>query len=474
MARDIDRDVEETLKAAVTREMEQDSSGVFSRSEVMRRLCNRVRLNGARDADKVARMHRSGQVSRRQFLKMLGLGTGVGIAAVGGVGYFFGTKIFDERKDPLTGFQAASLSEGAINLGEEGLSQGDNIDPYINEHWTSGSEVYIPSGSYTTEMDWWDTSVTDATLVGDREGVELQRPDDFVFDGRISFDGHCVVENMTFSGQLGSGRHRPRLNGQSGDALMEIRNINDPIGSVGCSDAIFMRGEGSGTIYWRWCYLSQYPNSTFYALDNQPRLVFDGCVFRNTTNVHRGGSDEYTVINCLYISDGDAPDFCEVDNSDCSCNDWGGLQRFFKFDQSYEWSGGHFENIHYWAEDVPSNGPWMDFQSESAGTGGTMDGLYLYNAAGKSNMFRFSGDHDWEVRNVHLTGPTDTDVPGFFQTVSNPEQPVSPDEIQVWTPGGDGLPDRLGGTGAAAPPGLVGFGGDTVGGGGEGSSTGPC
>ena len=342
---------------------------------------------------------------------------------------------------------ATGVSRAAeVDLGAEGLSPGDDIDPYLSEHFTDGNDVYIPPGEYRTEMEWWSADVTDATIRGDPAGVELHRPQGFWTDRRLYFDGHVVIENITFRGKLGHGRHRLRCVGQSSSARMEFRNVNDPDGSVGNSDAIFMRAEGQGRIDYKWVYMAEYPNSAFYQLDDEPRQVFEGCTFRNSTNIHRSGSRGYTIRDCLYISDGDAPDFCENDNEsereDCanSGGAWGGLQRYFKFDQGYSWSNGHFENIHYHCEDVPSNGPWMDFQSESAGTGGTMDGLYVYNESGQS-MFNFDGDHDWDVSNVHMSGPGDTSTPGFFSGVttgSSAERP--PTDAPVWTPNGEGHP----------------------------------
>ena len=333
-----------------------------------------------------------------------------------------------------------------IDLGAEGLSPGDDIDPYLSEHFSSGNDVYVPPGEYRTEMEWWDTDVSDASIRGDPAGVQLRRPDGFWTDMRMSFDGHVVIENITFLGQLGHGRHRLRCDGQSGDAYLEFRNVNDPVGSIGSSDAIFMRAEGSGRIDYKWCYLESYPNSAFYQLENRPRMVFDGCTFRNTTNIHRGGSDGYTVRNCLYISDGDAPEFCENDNDsqleDCASNgdEGGGLQRFFKFDQGYSWDGGTFENLHYYCEEVPSNGVWMDFQSESAGTAGTMTGLCVYNESDQ-NMFNFDGGHDWDVSDVHISGPGDTSTPGFFSgVVTGSDANTPPSSSPVWTPNGQGMP----------------------------------
>jgi hypothetical protein len=332
-----------------------------------------------------------------------------------------------------------------IDLGTKGLSPGDDIDPYIEEHFTDGNTVRIPPGKYRTELAWWDTSVSDATIRGDPAGVTLQRPDGFWTDERMSFDGHVVLENITFRGQLGHGRHRLRVEGGSDDARIEFRNVNDPDGSVGASDAIFMRSSGSGRVDLKWCYLGSYPNSAFYQLDNELRQTFDGCTFRNSTNIHRGGSNGYTVRNCLYVSDGDAPDFCENDNEEereeCAAVDekMGGLHRPIKFDSDYSVSGLRFENLHYWCEEVPNNGPFMDFQSDQPDISGSIDGVYVYNAS-DNEMFDFA-DQDIDVSNVQMSGPGNRSTPEFFEdVVTGSAATRPPEDSPVWTPGGKGMP----------------------------------
>ena len=333
-----------------------------------------------------------------------------------------------------------------IDLGQEGLSEGDNIDGYLQEHFADGNTVYIPPGEYRTEMTWWDTSVTDAAIRGDPAGVVFRRPEGFWTDRYMEFDGHVVIENITFRGQLGHGRHRLRVNGQSEDAHMEFRNVNQPDGSVGASDAIFMRCTGSGRIDYKWCYIASNPNGAFYQLDNEPRQTFDGCTFKNSTVIHRSGSNNYTVRNCLYISDGSAPEFCENDSEEQrqECAEKGDLQggyhRPFKFDSDYSIEGLRIENVHRYVERQNEDvGPFMDFQEDQPDVSGTIDGVYVYNASDRE-MFDFAGQ-DVSVSNVQLSGPGNLSTPEFFENVTTGEDATLPPKSSpVWTPGGEGMP----------------------------------
>src|SRR6056297_1923569 len=46
-----------------------------------------------------------------------------------------------------------SGADTVVDLGEEGLTSGDDIDPYLEEHFVSGNEVHIPAGEYNTSGD---------------------------------------------------------------------------------------------------------------------------------------------------------------------------------------------------------------------------------------------------------------------------------------------------------------------------------
>lgn len=354
----------------------------------------------------------------------------------------------------LAGLTGAVGSAGAaptsVDLGKQGLSSGDDIDPYLEKHFASDTEVYVPPGDYQSKFTWWGTEVRDATLRGDPKGVRLHRPkglrydeddgSDYKIEETLTFGGHVVVENITMKNRHGWQQNRLDQEGQSSSAHLELRNFNIPDGSVGNSDSLFGRSYGQGRVDVKWCYVANYPNSMFYQLDSgaDVRQVFDGCVFRNATNVHRNGSREYTVRNCVYIADGDAPEFCEEETAPCDSDPMGGSQRPFKFDGGHGWSNGRFENLHFYATDAASLLAFMDFQSDQQDISGTMDGIYVYNGT-EAELFSFDWDvgDAWEITNVHVTGPGNTATPESVGTVSAPRKPTTDHAIN--TPGGKGI-----------------------------------
>jgi len=376
------------------------------------------------DAD---RSSYSTPITRRTSLKLAGAGLLAGLGGVVG---------------------SAGAAPTTVDLGKEGLSPGDDIDPYLEKHFTSGKEVYVPPGDYDSKFTWWGTEVRNATLTGDPKGVRLHRPkglryeeddgSDYKIKEKLTFDGHVVVENVTMKNKHGWQQNRLDQEGQSDDAHLELRNFNVPDGAVGNSDTLFGRSYGGGRVDFKWCYFANFPNSLFYQLDGGVKQVFDGCVFRNGINVHRRGGREYTVRNCIYIADGPAPQFCEEEGAPCDSDPMGGAQRPFKFDGSQSWSGGRFENLHFFATDAADVISFMDFQSDQSDISGTMDGIYVHNET-DAELFDFGWDvgDAWDIGNVNVTGSGNTSTPESVGTVSKPKQPIT--SFEVWTPGGDGV-----------------------------------
>lgn len=357
--------------------------------------------------------------------------------AVAGAGALTGSLVGTSRGDP-----------SEVDLAAKGLKDGSNIDPFLEKHFQDGRRIRIPAGDYRSKFTWWSTTVEDAQIVGDPEGVRFHRPeglqfeengDDYKIHEYMRFDGHVVIENITIENKHGWQQNRIDVEGMSDDAHLELRNVNHPDGSVGHGDSLFSRAYGSGRVDYKWCHLEEYANSAFYQLSTgrNIRQVFDGCVFRNSTNIHRGGTRDYTIRNCLYISDDQAPEFCEEETAPCTGDAWGGLQRPFKFDLGYSWSG-QFENLHFLV-DHDDAGFMMDFQEEQPDLAVDMDGLYITNNTDQT-LFRFEWDAEetCSATNVHLTGDGDLDVPDWFETVDDPDEPIT--EFQTWTPCGRGNP----------------------------------
>ena len=370
----------------------------------------------------------------------------------------------------FAGALGATGRASAVDLGAEGLSPGDNIDPYIADHWTDGSDVYVPPGTYQTNMEWWDTNVADATLRGDPAGVTLERIDDPpTWDGgdtmrpRLEFDGHVVVENFTLDFYLGQVKEKFDITGRSDSAHLELRNLNLPKGSLGCGDSQFGRARGDGQVSYKWCYIGPTANATFYQTSSASstgsiRQVFDGCVMVNMKDCWRGGTRGYTIRDCLYWADEPSPNWSDNGGGDgLSSGCWSSDHNPFKFDQDYSFDGT-IENLHLvFKSGCGGIEHVFDFQSDQPDTSGTAGPIYLYNDHGPTNFEGGGAADAWSFGPVHLSGQyssaSDYDVDsGSVDFVEDGDQPV----LQlppVWTPGGQGNPlvDSNADTGDSTP-----------------------
>lgn len=357
----------------------------------------------------------------------------------------------------LAGLVGATGRASAVDLGAQGLSPGDVIDPYIQDHWTDGSDVYIPPGNYRTNMDWWDTDVADATLRGDPAGVVLERVDDpptwgggDTMNPRMEFDGHVVVENITLDFYLGQVKEKFDITGGSDSAHLELRNVNLPRGSLGCGDSQFGRARGDGQVSYKWCYIGPTANATFYQTSSASstgsiRQVYDGCVMVNMKDCWRGGTRDYTIRDCLYWADRPSPSWSDNGGGDgLSDGCWEDDHNPFKFDQDFSFDGT-IENLHLvFQSGCGGIEHVFDFQSDQPDTSGTAGPIYLYNDEEPTNFEGGGAADDWSFGPVHLSGQYssagDYDVDsGSVDFVEDGDEPLSA-LPPVWTPGGQGNP----------------------------------
>jgi len=52
-----------------------------------------------------------------------------------------------------------------VNLGNEGLSEGEAIDSYLENYWNSGTHVQIPGGTYSLSCSVAASNSTSFSLV---------------------------------------------------------------------------------------------------------------------------------------------------------------------------------------------------------------------------------------------------------------------------------------------------------------------
>ena len=126
----------------------------------------------------------------------------------------------------------------AVDLGEEGLGNGDLIDPYLAEFFTDGTEVRVPAGAYEYAGDGLGGEYANATLVGAADGATLERSETDVKPRPdvIASAGTVRIENVTLGGQRGVARSPWRVGARAG-ATLSLSGLPDArSGSAGSTD----------------------------------------------------------------------------------------------------------------------------------------------------------------------------------------------------------------------------------------------
>jgi len=102
-------------------------------------------------------------------------------------------------------------TDSVVDLGNEGLTDGDSIDSYLETHLADGVEVQIPAGTYTYTGAGLGGAYANAAVVGSADGVEFQRPEDpeTAVTPTITATGGTVrIENITVTGASGQAQSR--------------------------------------------------------------------------------------------------------------------------------------------------------------------------------------------------------------------------------------------------------------------------
>lgn len=332
-----------------------------------------------------------------------------------------------------------------VNLGDEGLQDGDHISSWLDTYFDSGNQVFIPEGEYYYDGSGIGGTRSDAALIGDPNGVIFHRPSDPENTVRPAFDtgsGDHVVENITIKGVKGQAQSRWAANTQGGGDLT-FRNINFPDGTTECSDSecwligLYSSDALYGNVYIDRCYIGPHGNSPIYATyaDGSPGEVHvSRCTFENSNEMIRLGPDNSSVTDCRVIGDGNVPTFGEEGN----CG--GAYLRFLKIENyttGLEVDGCDF----YLSSACESPGPFFDDQDT---TNGTISNCRIYN---ETSAWLVRDGSGMSASNIHVSGPGDTTIPW---PDSGDDMPSN--EKVVWTPAqeGGGAGEDVGGVSAAS------------------------
>ncbi|MBX0323151.1 hypothetical protein EGH21_08935 [Halomicroarcula sp. F13] len=366
-------------------------------------------MAGSHDDDSAEKGHRT---NRRTFMKT------VGVAATAAVG--------------STAVTGAFAADTTVDLADEGLQNGELIDPYLEEFFVDGNEVLIPAGEYEYTGDGLGGDVANAALVGSADGVTFNRPDDPETTVRPSIratSGTVRIENITVRGKRGEEQSRWRVGADEG-ATMEVVNVNVPDGTVENSDStgVYAGSDHAGTLLIKACYFAQLGNVACYVSDpytgENGQVVVEDCVFRNTNAAGvRFAPGDSVVRGCYFEATEEAP----------SETGGGVAQRGIKIDDAGQ--SVVIEDCDFNWTDV--GGPCVDFHERGEGGSGVVRNCRITND-GDSEPF----DTDWDVtgnwtgENIQLTGSGPTDVPDGFEAVTGSEATPADTDYAIWTPVG--------------------------------------
>ena len=237
------------------------------------------------------------QLNRRDYMRLGG--AAVGVTALGGVG---------------ATTAVAADTDTVVDLGEEGLSQGDEIDSYLQQYVDNGVEVRVPEGEYDWDGSGFTGAVRDAAIVGQGE-VILNNTAGYYYQTVRARGGTVEIRNFTIRGRATGDGARFRLQTTSSGKIL-VDNVNFPDGSEegAKAKAFYAPRRHAGVIEIRNCYFANFDDNGIYA--NSPgysdgeggQIIVENCTSRNN-NISgiRVGSDNSIVRNCLVINDDLSP-----------------------------------------------------------------------------------------------------------------------------------------------------------------------
>ena len=348
-----------------------------------------------------------------------------------------------------TGLLGGTAAAATVDLGDEGLEDGDTIDGYLEDYFDSGNVVHIPPGDYRWNGGGLSGSYSNAALIGDGEpgAVRFHHPDgEYRYNAVRAQSGEVRLENITIRGALTGEEGKLRAEARGSDATMVLDKIWQPDGVVEGHDAVgfYVGRQHAGTVKFVDCYAEDFSDNGLYASGpggssgSDGRVIVEGGLYKNNNicNV-RLGSDNSVARGVTMVHDADSPKNDGVIN-----------QRNLRIRQP----GDNIvvENCDIYHA-LGSYYP-VDMSSQFSGGSGVIRNTRIYTNS--SSMAVGNHDSGWSVENVHLTGDGNFDIgipssgvqsgSGADQATYKPRIPIHTYEGrdgEVASSGGDDLPD---------------------------------
>lgn len=212
-------------------------------------------------------------------------------------------------------------TEQTVNLGDEGLQDGDEIDAYFADHVQSGTRVEIPTGTYTWNGGGLDGTYTDAAIIGGASGTSGSQLLADGGTGRVILDtsgaetpaatievpgggaGSFYLSHVTIAGQRRAGPALIiRVTDEDASAL--LRRVFLPDGSkTGTATGIRVPESHVGSLYLRNCHVKGFANCGVAAKQAAGSVRVEGGLYRNNNvaDLQLGSKDTRaelaTVVN---------------------------------------------------------------------------------------------------------------------------------------------------------------------------------
>jgi len=196
-----------------------------------------------------------------------------------------------------------------VDLGNEGLTDGDSIDSYLETHLADGVEVHVPAGTYQYTGAGLGGEYTNAALIGSPDGVTFRRPKDTETVVRpviTAASGLVRIENITVKGASGQTQSRWEV-GAAADASVQLINVNFPDGAVAnsASNGVHAQRSHAGLLWVKSCHFGKFADVALQvaapAGSGDGRAVVEDCSFVNTgTAALRAAPDNSVVRGCYF------------------------------------------------------------------------------------------------------------------------------------------------------------------------------
>lgn len=349
------------------------------------------------------------------------------LAGLGGSGVLFGTLALlggsEESNaageplspEPTGGFSADETAEvddaDVIDLGEEGLTEGDDAGAMLAEYIDDGVEIVVPAGTYdySTSAFTRDHGSGYADLVvrgaGEFGDVVFDHGDGYDFSETVAANGGDVlVDNIVWRGVSG-GSGNLTLRAQEGNSVT-LRRIARPDGSSDTGEGVFVRPEHAGEARLEDCWMEAFTDNGLYGSapggsnGNDGAVDVIGGLYRNNniSNVRVGGSNSTVEDVTVVLTEEHGDQW----GSDRSVNMRGIWVREGMDDSGHD--------ITISSCDVYTELPYapIEINPRDGGGSGVIENTRIYTEGDSPAVGHLGGD--WEAGTLHVTGSGNTET----------------------------------------------------------------